>query len=164
MEGAGKNRPAPPRVIAVTTFDGISPFHLAVPCVVFGDVHPGAPAFAFRVCAGEPGPLRTTAGFAVATHHGLEAVAEADMVIVPSWRDPEEAPPPALLEALRQAHQRGAVIVGLCLGAYVLAGAGLLDGFWEGGRRRQVSRWVGWMVWVGARGRRGTHRSDERTP
>lgn len=43
MEGAGKNRPAPPRVIAVTTFDGISPFHLAVPCVVFGDVHPGAP-------------------------------------------------------------------------------------------------------------------------
>ena len=128
MEGAGKNRPAPPRVIAVTTFDGISPFHLAVPCVVFGDVHPGAPAFDFRVCAGEPGPLRTTAGFAVATNHGLEAVAEADMVIVPSWRDPEEAPPPALLEALRQAHERGAVIVGLCLGAYVLAGAGLLDG------------------------------------
>jgi len=128
MEGAGKNRPAPPRVIAVTTFDGISPFHLAVPCVVFGDVHPGAPAFDFRVCAGEPGPLRTTAGFTVATQHGLEALAEADMVIVPSWRDPEEAPPPALLEALRQAHERGAVIVGLCLGAYVLAAAGLLDG------------------------------------
>ena len=52
----------------------------------------------------------------------------ADTIIVPSWRDPEEVPPPALLAALAAAQQRGAQIVGLCLGAYVLAEAGLLDG------------------------------------
>ena len=33
---------------------------------------------------------------------------------------------PVLLAALRRAHRRGARIVGLCLGAFVLAEAGLL--------------------------------------
>lgn len=122
--GATGRRP----VIAVIAFDRISPFHLAVPCVVFGDEHPGAPRFDFRVCAGEPGPLRTTAGFAVQVAHGLRALAAADMIIVPSWRDPAEPPPAPLLRALRRAHARGARLVGLCLGAYVLAAAGLLDG------------------------------------
>ena len=36
--------------------------------------------------------------------------------------------PPELLDTLRAAHQRGATVVGLCLGAFVLAEAGLLDG------------------------------------
>jgi transcriptional regulator GlxA family with amidase domain len=50
------------------------------------------------------------------------------MVVVPSWRDPDERPPQALLYALVAAHRRGAQVVGLCLGAYVLAEAGLLEG------------------------------------
>lgn len=119
----------PPLVrIAAVAFNNISPFHLAVPCVVFGDPHPGAPVFDFRVCAGETGSLQTTAGFGLSLLHGLEALAWADVIIVPSWRDPDEAPPRALLQALRRAHARGARLVGLCLGAYVLAAAGLLEG------------------------------------
>lgn len=115
-------------VIAVLAFDRISPFHLSVPCVVFGDHHPGLPAFQLMVCAAEPGPLTTTAGFSIQLQHGLEALEVAESIIVPSWRDPGERPPQALLDALLAAHQRGAKIVGLCLGAYVLAEAGLLDG------------------------------------
>lgn len=115
-------------VIAVVAFDRISPFHLSVPCVVFGDRHPGAPPFDLRVCTAERGPLSTTAGFALMVHHGLEAVDAADVVIVPSWRDPAERPCAALMASLIAAHRRGAQIVGLCLGAYVLAEAGLLDG------------------------------------
>jgi transcriptional regulator GlxA family with amidase domain len=120
----------PPTVVAAISFNDISPFHLSVPCVVFGKERDAAPlpAFDFRVCAVEPGPLATTGGFTIAAPHGLDALADAQIVIVPSWRDPDETPPAALLDALRAAADRGALLVGLCLGAYVLAAAGLLDG------------------------------------
>jgi transcriptional regulator GlxA family with amidase domain len=113
----------------VVAFDRISPFHLSVPCVVFGEDRSGGgvPEFDFRVCAAETGALTTTAGFSIGVTHGLEALADAGTIIVPSWRDPAETPPAALLDALRAAHARGAQLVGLCLGAFVLAAAGILD-------------------------------------
>lgn len=126
--------PAP--VIAVVAYDHISPFHLAVPGVVFGEARPDAPAFQLLVCAAEEGPLNTSAGYGIVVHHGLDAVARAEIVIVPSWRDPAERPPQALLDALLAAHRRGAQVVGLCLGSYVLAAAGLLDG------RRATTHWA----------------------
>lgn len=108
--------------IAVIAFDGMTPFHLSVPSLVFG------PAFDVTVCAADPPPLRTTAGFAITPEHGLDALEGADLVIMPSWHDDCRPTPPALLDALRSAHQRGARVVGLCLGAFPLAEAGLLDG------------------------------------
>lgn len=122
--------------MTVVAFDRISAFHLSVPCVVFGDAHPGVPRFDFRVCAIEDGPLTTTAGFTVQVRHGLEAIDDADTIIVPSWRDPATRPPQRLLDALVAAHRRGARVVGLCLGAFVLAEAGLLDG------RRATTHWA----------------------
>src|SRR6478752_7925782 len=112
--------PKTPHVVAAVAFDGISPFHLSVPCVVFAEDRSdgGVLGFEFRVCSIDPGPLSTTAGFSIAATHGLDALADADTIIVPTWRDPDEAPPPALLDALRAAHARGAQLVGLCLGAY----------------------------------------------
>ncbi|KAB7772066.1 AraC family transcriptional regulator [Xanthomonas sp. LMG 12462] len=118
-----------PHRLAVVAFDRISPFHLAVPCQVF-EARPDTdlPAFDLRVCAAEPGLLRTDAGFAIQVQHGLEALDGADTVIVPSWRDAAEPAPAALCQALRRAHAAGAQVVGLCLGTFVLADAGLLDG------------------------------------
>jgi putative intracellular protease/amidase len=114
--------------IAVVAFNGNSSFHLSVPCIVFGESFPGTPRFELRVCAWEHGPLATSAGFDIAVKHGLEACADAASVIVPSWRDADEPVPAVLCEALRATHRRGARVVGLCLGAYALAEAGLLDG------------------------------------
>ncbi|AWG32369.1 helix-turn-helix domain-containing protein [Burkholderia cenocepacia] len=122
--------PSVPTVVAVIAYDGISPFHLSVPSVVFGKERDAAasPAFEFRVCSAERGPLATTGGFTITAPYGLDALDDADIVIVPSWRDPDEVPPDALLDAVRAVAARGAELVGLCLGAYVLAAAGLLDG------------------------------------
>lgn len=129
--------PRPPRlIVAVVAFDLISPFHLAVPCAVFGEEHPGLTDFEFKVCAPESGRLRTTTGFGLSVDHGLEALIDAGLIIVPSWRDPAERPPQALLDALQAAHARGVRIVGLCLGAFVLADAGLLAG------RRATTHWA----------------------
>ncbi|CAN5754020.1 helix-turn-helix domain-containing protein [soil metagenome] len=116
--------------IAVVAFDGISPFHLSVPCMVFGEdrTEKGVPRFRLRVCATEPGALRTNAGFELVVSHGLHAIRHAQIVVVPSWRDDGGPAPPALIRALQAAHRRGATVVGLCLGAFVLAEAGLLDG------------------------------------
>lgn len=113
--------------VAVVAFNHFSPFHFSVPCLIFGDVLPGHKLFDLRICAGEPGELRSRQGFSIETSFGLEAVEQADIVVVPYWRDPAERPNQELLDALVAAHKRGALVVGLCLGTYVLAYAGLLD-------------------------------------
>lgn len=115
------------RQVAVVAFNGISPFHLSVPCAVFGERHGMALGYRVQVCSWEDGPLASSAGFQLQGLAGLAGLGEADVVIVPSWRNVDELAAPALLQALRDAHARGAVVMGLCLGAYVLAQAGLLD-------------------------------------
>lgn len=125
--------------VVVVAFDRILPFHLSVPCAVFGEMPDGEPLFDVRVCAAEPGELRSRVGFTIGTPYGLRELARADIVVVPSWRDPHEPAPAPLLAALCRAHRRGALLVGLCLGAWVLAEAGLLDG------RRATTHW-GWTA------------------
>lgn len=115
-------------VIAVVAFDRINPFHLSVPCLVFGEEQPSPelPPCEIRVCTPDAAPIITTAGFTVSTGHGLDEVAGASMVIVPSWPDPDLPAPPAIVDAIRTAHDNGARVVGLCLGAFVVADTGLL--------------------------------------
>jgi transcriptional regulator GlxA family with amidase domain len=72
--------------IAVIAFDGITPFHLSVPSLIFGNSHdtPGVPAFEVRTCAIDKGPLRTTAGFSIAIEFDFAALSPADIVIEPA--------------------------------------------------------------------------------
>jgi transcriptional regulator GlxA family with amidase domain len=118
-----------PHDVAVLAFPGISPFHLSVPTLVFTAEVDGRVRrdYQVTVCAAAPGSLPTRAGFDLAVPHGLEAFATADTVVVPSWA-PDLSVPPELVDALRTAHARGARLVALCLGAFVLAATGLVDG------------------------------------
>jgi transcriptional regulator GlxA family with amidase domain len=123
--------------VAVVAFEGILPFHLSVPCAVFQSPTPeGESPFRLRVCSAEGERISSAAGFTIGTPYGLDELARSDVIIVPSWRDPDEVPPAALLQQLRKAAARGKRVVGLCMGAYVLAHAGLLDG------RRATTHWA----------------------
>lgn len=115
--------------VVVIAYEGISPFHLAVPCIVFGDdlIRLGAPRYRLLVCGDKSGLVMTMSGFNIEITHDLSALERADTVIMPAWRDPDERAPETLLDALRGARLRGARMVGLCLGTFVLAEAGLLD-------------------------------------
>lgn len=126
-----------PNSFAIVVFNGVNPFHLSVPCIMFRpDANNSqAPDFKVKVCAVEPSPIQTNVGYSIHPSHTLAGLRDAETIIVPSWRDPLELPPKALLNALRKAHQRGAKIVSFCLGAFVLAAAGLLDG------RKATTHW-----------------------
>lgn len=117
--------------VAVIAFNDITPFHLSVPSLVFEAELGSAAEVRFRVtvcAAADEKLLRTSSGFTISTEHNLSALAYADIVIMPSWYDDYRSAPTGLIDALHSAHERGAKIVGLCLGAFPLAQAGLLNG------------------------------------
>jgi transcriptional regulator GlxA family with amidase domain len=124
--------------IAVLAFDGISLFHLSVPGLVFGikPAPPGLSPYVVTHCAEKPGEVRTSQGISINVPSGLEAMRKADIVLVPSWSGPDTTASPAVVDALLKAHRRGAQIVGLCLGAFVLGDAGLLEG------RQATTHWA----------------------
>jgi putative intracellular protease/amidase len=125
-------------VVAAVVGQGALTFDLAVPCEVFGldrsDI--ASPWYEFRLVAADRPPIRTNTGFTIDTPYRLEHLADADTVIVPGWSDPEHRPSAGLVAQLCAAHARGARVVSLCTGAFVLADAGLLRG------RRATTHWL----------------------
>jgi transcriptional regulator GlxA family with amidase domain len=124
--------------VAVLVFDRAPLFETSVPLSVFGidRTSTGAPAFDCWAVSGDPGPIRSTTGVQMSVEPDLGSLTRAEVIVVPTWRDPAEVPPLPVLEALRSAHRSGVTVVGLCLGAFVLAAAGLLDG------RRAATHWL----------------------
>ena len=113
--------------IAVYIYEGISLFHISVPSAIFSDAfaNEGSP-FTVKFCADTPGAISTSCGISVNITCTLKALAVADILIFPSW-DPQRIPNEELLNIIRGANDSGKIIVGLCLGAYLLAYAGILD-------------------------------------
>src|SRR6476646_848403 len=117
--------------IAVLAIPPVPMFELSVACEVYGidrsDM--GVPRFDLRICSEHPGPVATQHGVSLVTVHGVETLEWADTVIVPGWPRPkDQGPPEVVIEAVRQAHARGARLVSFCSGSFVLAAAGVLDG------------------------------------
>jgi transcriptional regulator GlxA family with amidase domain len=112
-------------VVAVALPDVVA-FDLSIAAQVFGH-REERERYAFTVCAEYPGAVMSTTGFTINAPYGLEALGEADTVIVPGYY-PLRDPSPAVLAALRSAAARGARIASICIGAFALAATGLLDG------------------------------------
>ena len=116
--------------VAVLAFNGVSLFHLSVPGVVLGTAQsaPGEPQYEVSYCAEVPGMVNSDQGIGLAVTQGLELMEVSDVIIIPAWGDQSVAASARLVSALQVANAQGKLIVGLCLGAFVLGDAGLLDG------------------------------------
>jgi AraC family transcriptional activator FtrA len=116
--------------VVALAYDGLCTFEFGVTVEVFGLPRPemGPGWYRFAVVAVEEGPLRAAGGTRVLADGGMDLLEQAGTVIVPGWRGVDAPVPPALLEALRAAHARGARLLSFCSGAFVLAATGLLDG------------------------------------
>lgn len=124
--------------VAVLAFEGVSLFHLSIPSLIFDalDQYQSEPLYEVFYVAEKSGFVRTEQGIRIEVDQGLDAISTADIVIIPAWKNPQQHVSEELIVCLQQADQQGATLVGLCLGAFVLGEAGLLD------ERKSTTHWI----------------------
>jgi transcriptional regulator GlxA family with amidase domain len=122
--------------VAVLALDKVIPFDLSTPIEVFTRTRlpNGRPAYRLRIC----GAARTVdaGAFTLRPPWGLDALGDADTIILPGCADPAAPVPAEVLDALRRAAADGTRIASICSGAFVLAATGLLDGL------RATTHWL----------------------
>ena len=127
------------KTVACVIQDGFAPFEFGVACEAFGldRADDGVPNFDFRIVAPRAGVVTSKIGFSVNVEHDLAFAYEADLVVFcplprERWGDID----PLLLDVARHAVDRGAWVMSVCSGSFILAAAGVLDG------RRATTHWM----------------------
>ncbi|MFD8247667.1 GlxA family transcriptional regulator [Nocardia sp. NPDC059691] len=122
--------------VVVLALDGVISFDLATPVEVFGRtcLPDGRPAYRVLVCA--PAPTVDAGVFTLCASRGLDALAEADTIVLPGCADPGLPVPDEVIDALRRAAAAGTRIASICSGAFILAATGLLNG------HRATTHWL----------------------
>ncbi|GAA3735651.1 helix-turn-helix domain-containing protein [Leifsonia bigeumensis] len=124
------------RKIALLAIPGTAPFEFGVICEVFGidRSDSGGPVFDFSIVTATPGPVPTSLGFDLMIDNDLSGAADADLIAVPAHSI--GAVDERYLDVIRAAAARGAWVLSVCSGAFVLGQAGILDG------RRSTTHWM----------------------
>lgn len=126
-----------PHRVAAFVHPPVSSFELGCVVEIFGRQRPelGIDWYDFAIAAEQPGLVAATGGVSIAVEKGLKELDSADTIVIPSW-DTGAPAPENVLRALRAAHRRGARLLSICSGAFLLAEAGLLD------HRRAATHWM----------------------
>ena len=86
------------------------------------------PHYDVTVCAQRRTSPVSGSGFTINASAGIQALDQAETVIVPGYEDVDGSVSTIALDALLAAHPRRARLVSICTGAFALAATGLLDG------------------------------------
>jgi transcriptional regulator GlxA family with amidase domain len=124
--------------VAALCIDGLVPFDLAAVTQVFqsASTPDGTPLYEVTCCSEGGAEVATTTGFRITPQRDLDALTEADTVVVPGYLALYARPPAAVVDGLRATARRAARVISVCTGAFALAHAGLLDG------RRATTHWA----------------------
>jgi AraC family transcriptional activator FtrA len=124
-----------PLVVALV-YDGLCAFEFSCAAEVFGLARPelGPDWYRFETCS-RGRSVSSQYGMRMRAANGLERLLAAGTIVIPGWQGIDVPVPQAILDALRGAHARGARLLSICSGAFVLAATGLLDG------RRATTHW-----------------------
>jgi transcriptional regulator GlxA family with amidase domain len=133
-------QPAHPIRVVAPLFDGCVLFDIGTITTVFGRARPGTarPELPYELTLASAGARSVTAwpGVALQPDAGLEALEDADLVIVGGGSPDVVGGQHETLDALAAVHARGARVMSICTGAFALAHAGLLAG------RRATTHWA----------------------
>lgn len=118
-----------PLVVALV-YDGLCTFEFGIAAEVFGLSRPemGENWYRFASSALDDGPMRAHGGFVFVADGGLDLLERADIIVIPGWKGADVPVSAVLCGQLRVAYERGARLVSICSGAFVLAATGLLSG------------------------------------
>ena len=120
----------PRKQVVALAYDGLCTFEYGIVAEIFGLARPelGPDWYQFKTVAVEDGPLRAAGGLEFSASGTMADLKRAGTIIIPGWRGKDADVPASLCKLLQDAHKRGARLVSICSGVYVLAAAGLLDG------------------------------------
>lgn len=120
-----EDKPSKKKTVAILVFDGMELLDFAGPAEVF-IVSDYGKAFRVVTVAAEKKTVRAMGGIAVEPQFSFQDAPQPDVIVVPGGNTANVGPQG--IAWLKTSSKQAEIVMSVCMGAFVLARAGLLDG------------------------------------